>query len=97
MKSKISEKILSKTSDEQKQKSINYGNNIMKKTTVEWLKMMYEKHNNLSTVDFKIAKGIEADKKENIIEDVFEWITTQNYLTDLKETLIENYNNFKNK
>jgi hypothetical protein len=32
--------------------------------------------------------------KEKTIEEVFEWLTTNNYLTDLKETLI---NNFKNK
>jgi len=29
--------------------------------------------------------------KEKTIEEVFEWLTTNNYLTDLKETLIENF------
>jgi hypothetical protein len=33
-------------------------------------------------------------QQEKTIEEVFEWLTTNNYLTDLKETLI---NNFKNK
>ena len=34
---------------------------------------------------------------ENLtIEQVFEWLTTQNYVTDLKETMIENFKNFKN-
>ncbi len=49
----------------------------------------------------EIKKQVEQEAlelfKENIIEDVFEWLTTQNYLTDLKKTLIENYNSFKNK
>jgi SOS response regulatory protein OraA/RecX len=31
--------------------------------------------------------------KEKTIEEVFEWLTTNNYLTDLKETLIENFKN----
>jgi hypothetical protein len=30
-------------------------------------------------------------QKEKTIEEVFEWLTTNNYLTDLKETLIENF------
>lgn len=29
-------------------------------------------------------------------EEIFEWLTTQNYVTDLKETMIENFNNYKN-
>jgi hypothetical protein len=35
--------------------------------------------------------------KEQTIYEVFEWLTTNNYLTDLKETLIKNFNNFKTK
>ena len=31
--------------------------------------------------------------KEKTIEEVFEWLTTNDYLTDLKETLIENFKN----
>jgi hypothetical protein len=34
-----------------------------------------------------------ANKEQQIIEEVFEWLTTNNYLTDLKETLIENFKN----
>lgn len=36
-------------------------------------------------------------QEDKTIEEVFEWLTTQNYLTDLKETLIENFKEFKNK
>jgi len=32
-------------------------------------------------------------QQEKTIEEVFEWLTTNNYLTDLKETLIENFKN----
>jgi hypothetical protein len=35
--------------------------------------------------------------KEQTIDEVFEWLTTNNYLTDLKETLIKDFNNLKNK
>ena len=35
--------------------------------------------------------------KEQTIDEVFEWLTTNNYLTDLKETIIKNFNNFKTK
>jgi SOS response regulatory protein OraA/RecX len=30
-------------------------------------------------------------QEQQTIEEVFEWLTTNNYLTDLKETLIENF------
>lgn len=33
-------------------------------------------------------------QQEQTIEEIFKWLTTNNYLTDLKETMI---NNFKNK
>jgi hypothetical protein len=32
-------------------------------------------------------------QEQQTIEEVFEWLTTNNYLTDLKETLIENFKN----
>ena len=32
-------------------------------------------------------------EEQKTIEEVFEWLTTNNYLTDLKETLIENFKN----
>lgn len=32
-------------------------------------------------------------QQEKTIEEIFEWLTTNNYLTDLKETLIENFKN----
>jgi hypothetical protein len=46
----------------------------------------------------KIALIEEAKKIEKRqIEYVFEWLTTNNYLTDLKETMIEDFNKFKKK
>ncbi len=36
-------------------------------------------------------------QQEKTIEEVFEWLTTNNYLTDLKETMIKDFNKFKNK
>lgn len=32
-------------------------------------------------------------QEEKTIEEVFEWLTTKNYLTDLKETLIKEFKN----
>jgi hypothetical protein len=32
-------------------------------------------------------------QEQQTIEEVFEWLTTNNYLTDLKQTLIENFKN----
>ena len=32
-------------------------------------------------------------QQQKTIEEVFEWLTTNNYLTDLKETLIKNFKN----
>jgi hypothetical protein len=42
----------------------------------------------------RFAEWWKNNQKDQTIEEVFEWLTTNNYLTDLKETLI---NNFKNK
>jgi hypothetical protein len=36
-------------------------------------------------------------QEQQTIEEVFEWLTIQNYLTDLKETMIKDFNKFKNK
>jgi hypothetical protein len=36
-------------------------------------------------------------QEQQTIEEVFEWLTTNNYLTDLKETMIKDFNKFKNK
>ena len=36
-------------------------------------------------------------QEQETIEEVFEWLTTNNYLTDLKETMIKDFNKFKNK
>ena len=45
-------------------------------------------------VDFDDGVKLGAKfSREQTIEDVFEWLTTNNYLTDLKETLIENFKN----
>jgi hypothetical protein len=35
-------------------------------------------------------------QQERTIEEVFDYLTTNNYLTDLKETLIENFKNKNN-
>jgi spore coat polysaccharide biosynthesis protein SpsF (cytidylyltransferase family) len=34
---------------------------------------------------------IEKQQKQQTIEEVFDWLTKNNYVTDLKETLIEQY------
>ena len=36
-------------------------------------------------------------QEQKTIEEVFEWLTSNNYLTDLKETMIKDFNVFKNK
>ena len=36
-------------------------------------------------------------QEQKTIEEIFEWLTTKNYLTDLKETMIIDFKNFKNK
>ncbi len=36
-------------------------------------------------------------QEQQTIEEIFEWLTTNNYLTDLKETMIKDFNKFKNK
>jgi spore coat polysaccharide biosynthesis protein SpsF (cytidylyltransferase family) len=36
---------------------------------------------------------IEKKQKQQTIDEVFEWLTKNNYVTDLKETLIEQYKN----
>jgi hypothetical protein len=49
--------------------------------------------NNINFVSgFRIGMLLGAKwQQEKTIEEVFEWLTTNNYLTDLKETLIENF------
>jgi hypothetical protein len=37
--------------------------------------------------------GFAYKREQQTIEEVFEWLTINNYLTDLKETLIENFKN----
>ena len=76
----------------------------MKQTAVEWLydnlKSHFEHDGDLLEVvqfSFEQAKEMEKLKQEQTIEEVFEWLTTQNYVTDLKETMIKDFKNFKNK
>jgi hypothetical protein len=65
----------------------------MKQTAVEWLESEMLKPN-LSMKDIlEKAKEIEKQQKQKTIEEVFEWLTKNNYVTDLKETLIEQYKN----
>jgi hypothetical protein len=63
------------------------------KTKQEKLLQVAERYsaNELSQLGF--INGAKWQEQQTI-EEVFEWLTTNNYLTDLKETLI---NNFKNK
>lgn len=66
----------------------------------ETLEEVAEKATNIPNLswenEYAYNKFLEGAKwqQEKTIEEVFEWLTTNNYLTDLKETLI---NNFKNK
>lgn len=64
----------------------------MKKETLEEALNNYiaKKHTQEECVGF--IDGFQL-AKEKTIEEVFEWLTTNNYLTDLKETLIENFKN----
>lgn len=54
-----------------------------------------ERHSNETLRDNSHVSFIEGAKwqEQQTIEEVFEWLTTNNYLTDLKETLIENFKN----
>jgi uncharacterized protein (DUF1778 family) len=64
------------------------GKETSKQETLEEVAERYSA-NELSKLWFISAKW----QKEKTIEEVFEWLTTNNYLTDLKETLIENFKN----
>jgi hypothetical protein len=67
----------------------------MKQTVVEWL----EEKSKEFAIDldllnyFDQAKELEKQQRQKTIEEVFEWLTKNNYVTDLKETLIEQYKN----
>lgn len=45
------------------------------------------------SLEIEQAKKIEKQEKQKTIEEVFEWLTKNNYVTDLKETLIEQFKN----
>ncbi len=62
---------------------------IPKQETLEEVAERYSA-NELSQLGF--INGAKWQEQETI-EEVFEWLTTNNYLTDLKETLIENFKN----
>ena len=66
----------------------------MKQTAVEFLE---ERINTMWTPNAKElieqAKEMEKQEKQKTIEEVFEWLTKNNYVTDLKETLIEQFKN----
>ena len=47
-------------------------------------------------IKYYFKNGVKC-KQEQTIEEVFEWLTTNNYLTYLKETMIKDFNKFKNK
>lgn len=54
---------------------------------------MYDKNFDIRN---SFITGVKYQEQETI-EEVFEWLTTNNYLTDLKETMIKDFNKFKNK
>ncbi len=64
------------------------------KTLEEVAEMHFEWTKNDETLTCK-DHFIEGAKwqEQQTIEEVFEWLITNNYLTDLKETLIENFKN----
>jgi len=77
----------------------------MTQTAVEWLDEKLNTirldvdRNVINFIDLSIqkAKEIENQQLAQTIDEVFEWLTTHNYLTDLKETMIKDFNKFKNK
>jgi hypothetical protein len=82
----------------------------MKQSAVEWLIQDVKANNAMEQETSKeeikydckwwFTKGAAFGSKwqeQETIEEVFDWLTTNNYLTDLKETLIKDFNNFKKK
>jgi hypothetical protein len=70
-----------------------------KETLEEFAKKAYlSRLEDCLNVDFEdgVKLGAKLQEKQTI-EEVFEWLTTKNYLTDLKETMIKDFNKFKNK
>jgi hypothetical protein len=72
----------------------------MKESAVEWLENKIEDQRENGNTDLRTtlhycqkAKEIEKQQKQQTIEEVFEWLTKNNYVTDLKETLIEQLKN----
>jgi hypothetical protein len=67
------------------------------KSKQETLEEVAEKATNIPNLswenEYAYNKFLEGAKwqQERTIEEVFDWLTTNNYLTDLKETLIENF------
>jgi uncharacterized membrane protein YcgQ (UPF0703/DUF1980 family) len=60
-------------------------------SAIEWLEKEMLKPN-LSMKDIlEQAKEMENQQRQKTIEEVFEWLTKNNYVTDLKETLIEQF------
>ena len=68
-------------------------------TAIDWFaKELYEKFEmkgdgKLFDELFIHYKEVEKQERQKTIEEVFEWLTKNDYVTDLKETLIEQYKN----
>jgi hypothetical protein len=74
----------------------------MKQTAVEFLKMMYEKNNNLSKLDFLIAKGMEKEQQGYSKEEIMNALHSVEFkynrdFTKIYEDLLEYLKQFKNK
>lgn len=71
----------------------------MEQTAIDWFAQeLYEKFEmngdgKLFNELFIHYKEVEKQEKQKTIEEVFEWLTKNDYVTDLKETLIEQYKN----
>ena len=75
----------------QKHKVMIVGDGLPKQETLEEAYNKIYKSIDFTEFDFtSFAIGAKW-QQEKTIEEVFEWLTTNNYLTDLKETLIENF------
>lgn len=71
----------------------NNNQETLEEAAEEYLIKKYQKGTYLGKLFTAGAKW----QEDKTIEEVFEWLTTEDYLTDLKETLIKNFKEFKNK
>jgi hypothetical protein len=89
--------IIQKEEPKKKHIVIIVGDKVNEEPKQETLEEAYNKiYKSIDFTEFDFTSFAIGAKwqEQQTIEEVFEWLTTNNYLTDLKETLI---NNFKNK